>query len=115
MRSYESVGGPLEDWCTEQRELFEQLPPLEVTVEELTQQQEEIQTIRASIGSRKGTVEKVQQLASQFLRDTEVSLKEIIRVSGFPVHGVSLYMYMYLHIQIVYTQICIIICPYMYR
>lgn len=72
VRNYDSVSNPLEDWASQTRESYEQLPPLEVTEEQLVQQKEEILALKEDVGAQDDAVEKVQEYAELFLRDTEV-------------------------------------------
>lgn len=72
VRNYDSVSNPLEDWCSQKREAYEQLPPLEVTEEQLVQQKEETLAIKEDVSTQENAVEKLQEYAEQFLRDTEV-------------------------------------------
>ena len=66
------VKNPLEDWCTQQREYFEHLPPLEVTEEQLREQAREFEAVKADIAAHWEPSEKVEKMAQRFLRETEV-------------------------------------------
>lgn len=63
---------PLADWCTQQQEFFENLPPLEVTEEQLKEQLAVFQAIGADIEAHGAAVEKLDEVSDKFLRDTEV-------------------------------------------
>ena len=58
VREFDSVSGPLEEWCTATRESYDQLQPLEVTVEQLEQQRDELAEIRKGIVGQEEAVEK---------------------------------------------------------
>ena len=64
---------PLADWCTQQQEYFESLPPLEVTEEQLKKQQAEFEAIKANIEAHSTAVDKLEEVSEKFLRDTDVS------------------------------------------
>ena len=74
MCEFSAVKNPLEDWCTQQQEYFEHLPPLEVTEEQLREQQEEFEAVRADIAAHREPSEKVEELAQKFLREMEVGV-----------------------------------------
>ena len=73
------VKNPLEDWCTQQQEYFEHLPPLEVTEEQLREQAREFEAVKADIAAHREPSEKVEEMAQRFLRETEVGA----RMSGW--------------------------------
>ncbi len=70
---FDTLKNQLEDWCLEQQEVIERLPPLEVTEEELLQQQEECQGLLKAVDTQAQSVQKLEEIAGQFFRDTEVS------------------------------------------
>ena len=78
VREFDSVSGPLEEWCTATRESYDQLQPLEVTVEQLEQQRDELAGIRKEVVGQEEAVEKTQELAEQFFRDTEVCVYAVL-------------------------------------
>ena len=75
MHEFNVVKNPLEDWCTQQREYFEHLPPLEVTEEQLREQAREFEAVKADIAAHREPSEKVEEMAQQFLRETEVGAR----------------------------------------
>ena len=79
VHEFNMVKNPLEDWCTQQREYFEHLPPLEVTEEQLWEQAREFEAVTADIAAHREPSEKVEEMAQRFLRETEVGA----RMSGW--------------------------------
>ena len=71
---FNMVKNPLEDWCTQQQEYFEHLPPLEVTEEQLREQAKEFEAVRADIAAHQEQCEKVEELAQRYLREMEVGV-----------------------------------------
>ena len=69
---FDQVKNPLGDWCAQQQEFFGSLPPLEVTSEQLLDQQKAFQEIVADIQARSEQVEKTEQVALKFVREFEV-------------------------------------------
>ena len=69
---FDHVKNPLGDWCAQQQEFFGNLSPLEVTSEQLLEQQKAFQEIVADIQARSEQVEKTEQVALKFAREFEV-------------------------------------------
>lgn len=69
---FDTLKNSLEDWCVQQQELIEQLPPLEVTEEMLLPQQTECSALLDDIVVRSESIQKLQAIATQCFRDTEV-------------------------------------------
>ena len=65
---------PLGDWCVQQQEYFESLPPLEVTPEQLLEQQKAFQEVVSDIAAHSEQVEKTEEVALKFIREAEVCL-----------------------------------------
>ncbi len=59
-------------------EKYDQLQPLALTVEVLQKQREEVAEIRHEIDRQREGVEKAQDVAEQFFKDTEVSFSSSI-------------------------------------
>lgn len=72
VRAFESAKNPLEDWCTQQKELFETLPPLEVAEEKLEEELRKMESVEAEVGAQTEAVERVGELSVKFIKDTEV-------------------------------------------
>ena len=53
--------------------MIERLPPLEVTEEQLLEQQKECEGLLDAMMAHSEAVQKLEKIASQFFRDTEVS------------------------------------------
>jgi len=70
---FDTLKNQLGDWCLGQQETIERLPPLEVTEEQLLEQQKECQAMLAALNTHSDSVQKLEKMASQFFRDTEVS------------------------------------------
>ena len=86
VRAFDVVRNPLEDWSTQRREFFENVPPLEMTVELLREQLAEASQIRDEAAEHKEAAEKLEELSERFLRDTEVFLT-VQEVGGGAVNG----------------------------
>lgn len=71
---FDQVKNPLGDWCAQQQEFFGNLPPLEVTSDQLLDQQKAFQEIVADIQARSEQVEKTEQVALKFVREFEVHM-----------------------------------------
>lgn len=69
---FDTLKNLLEDWCLQQQELIEQLPPLEVTEEQLLPQQQECDALLDTIVVRSESIQKLEEIANQFFRETEV-------------------------------------------
>ena len=88
------VKNPREDWCTQQREYFEHLPPLEVTEEQLREQAREFEAVKADIAAHQEPSEKVEEMAQRFLRETEVGARMsgwVWSSAGGPVYALIYY------------------------
>ena len=65
---------PLGDWCVQQQEYFESLPPLAVTQEQLIDQQKAFQEVVSDIAAHSEQVEKTEEVAFKFVREAEVCM-----------------------------------------
>lgn len=63
----------LEGECVQQQEALDQLPLLEVTEEQLLTQQQECHALLQGVEAQAEALGKLDAVAEQFLRDTEVS------------------------------------------
>ena len=97
MLEFDTLKNQLEDWCLEQQETIERLPPLEVTDEQLLEQQKECQDLLAAVDTRSDSVQKLEKMASQFFRDTEVS--DLVRSFGLLDLYVDLYVCREMYIE----------------
>ena len=70
---FETLKSSLEEWCIQQQETIEQLSPLEITEEQLLKQQEESNAILEEVKGHQESLQKLDDIANQFLRVTEVS------------------------------------------
>ena len=71
---FDGVKNPLGEWCVQQQEYLENLPPLEVTPEQLLQQQKTCEAVVADIQAHSEQVERTEQVALKFFREAEVSV-----------------------------------------
>lgn len=71
---FDFVKNPLGEWCVHQQEYFESLPPLEVTPEQLLDQQKAFQEVVADIQAHSEQVEKTEEVALKFVRESEVCI-----------------------------------------
>ena len=69
---FDGVGKPLGDWCAQQQEYFESLPLLEVTPEQLLDQQKTFEAVVADIVAHGEQVERTEEVALKFVREAEV-------------------------------------------
>ena len=69
---FDGVKNPLGEWCVQQQEYFESLPPLEVTPEQLLDQQKTLEAVVADIEAHSEQVERTEQVALKFVREAEV-------------------------------------------
>ena len=69
---FDRVKNPLGEWCVQQQEYFENIPPLEVTPEQLLQQQTALEAVVADIHAHSDQVEKTEEVALKFIREAEV-------------------------------------------
>ena len=88
MVEFDTVKNPLEDWCVQQQEYFENLPPLEVTPEQLLEQQKTFQLVVADVETHSEQVEKTEQVALNFIREAEVHTCTYIHCVYISVHVV---------------------------
>lgn len=72
MIEFDELKNSLGDWCLQKQELIDQLPPLEVTEQQLLQQQQECSDLMEDIKVQSESLQKLEDLVGQFLRDTEV-------------------------------------------
>ena len=71
---FDGVRNPLGEWCVQQQEYFESLPPLEVTPEQLLDQQRTFETVVAGILAHREQVERTEEVALKFIREAEVCI-----------------------------------------
>ena len=69
---FDGVRNPLGEWCVQQQECFESLPPLEVTPEQLLEQQKTFEAVVADIEAHSELVERTEEVALKFVREAEV-------------------------------------------
>lgn len=71
---FEALKNSLEEWCVEQQEVIEQLPPLEITEEQLLQQRKESSALLEGIVAKVESLQQLEDIVSHFFRDTEVCM-----------------------------------------
>ena len=71
---FDDLKNTLGNWCISEQETIDQLPLLEVTEEKLQLQQQECHTLLEGITAQDSPLERLQGIADQFLRDTEVRM-----------------------------------------
>ena len=69
---FDRVKNPLGEWCVQQQEYFENLPPLEVTQEQLLDQQKALEAVVADIEAHGEQVASTEEVALKFIREAEV-------------------------------------------
>ena len=69
---FDQLRTSLQTQCVQQQETIDQLPLLEVTEEQLLREQQECHALLEQLGGQAEAVQKLEGLAEQFLRDTEV-------------------------------------------
>lgn len=72
---FDDLKHSLGEWCIQQQETIDQLPLLEVTEKQLLQQQQECHALLEDITSHSESVQKLEDIADEFLRDTEVRME----------------------------------------
>lgn len=70
---FDALRNSMEEWCIQQQEVIDQLAPLEVTEQQLLTQQEECQTL-SEIAAHHESIQKLESIAMEFLKDTEVHI-----------------------------------------
>ncbi len=75
---FDTLKNSLETWCVDQQETIDQLPLLEVTEDKLWEQQQECHALLQDLTARADSLQKLDKLAEQFLRDTEVSVGGVV-------------------------------------
>ena len=71
---FDEVKNPLGEWCVQQQEYFESLPPLEVTPEQLLDHQKTFEVVVADILAHGEQVERTEEVALKFIREAEVCM-----------------------------------------
>ena len=71
---FDGVKNPLGEWCVQQQEYFESLPPLEVTPEQLLDHQKTFEVVVADILAHGEQVERTEEVALKFIREAEVCM-----------------------------------------
>ena len=74
---FDELKSSLEVWCVQQQETIDQLPLLEVTEEQLLKQQEECHALLEGVDTQSASLQKLEAIADQFLRDTEVGVVKV--------------------------------------
>lgn len=69
---FDDLKNTLGNWCVSEQETLDQLPLLEVTEVKLQLQQQECHALLEGITVQSSPLERLQDIADQFLRDTEV-------------------------------------------
>jgi hypothetical protein len=82
---FDELKNTLGNWCIGQQETIDQLPLLEVTEVKLLEQQQECHALLEGLTAQSDSLEKLDTIATRFLRDTEVwrgGIRGILRYGG---------------------------------
>jgi len=91
---FDTLKNTLEEWCIQEQETVDQLPLLEVTKEKLLLQQKECHALLEGCMAQVEPLQKLDELAEQFLRDTEVG----VVITRLPPVCARVRVYMCMHV-----------------
>ena len=94
---FDGVKNPLGEWCVQQQEYFESLPPLEVTPEQLLDQQRTFETVVTDILAHGEQVERTEEVALKFIREAEVCISLLACFKLVMALGVDVHAYFNVH------------------